>query len=908
MKFHSRRRRPASPPSLWRCAGTGRMRRPATAAAAAVDDGSGKTATITFIPKNLGNPYFDTSDKGGEKAVKEFGGTYRRSARRRPARTPRCSTSTPRRSRSISAIVLSANDPKALCDSIANARPDAGTKVVTFDSDTSPDCRDLFINQATAEGIAKVEVDMIAEQIGDSGEIAILSAARQRHQPERLDRRTMKKELAANHPNIKLVDTVYGNDDDQTSFDKTAALLQKHPNLKGIISPDHGRHRRGGALPVEVRQEGQGRADRPRHAEPDARVRQGRHRQASSRCGTPRTSATWRRTPRTRWSTATSPARRATRSRPASSASSRSAPTAPSCSASRSCSTRTTSASSTSEPSESPAAPERRAGATARSARDLGRQSTRARRSIRWSASASSSRSSRSGSRSTATGTRAVWPEMLARAGRAPAGTTTRCSSATDGLLIGYFETPTSQAALAGMAATEVNARWQAEMAEFFVELGDARPDTGFLRLDEVFHLEDQLAGTADAQGDEQRDDQLQRHRRPPRGAGDRGALVGLRQLRHAVQGVRLARHAAHRRGEDRRRRARCTGSPASPRPSRCTSRGTRSTTTASSRRTPRTTACGSARSTRNTFQDDDYKLGSLTHVDPAVRTQGDRAQPRLRRRDGRDRLARPQDLARRRHQLPRPGRHPGPPGLAGRGPRRDLRPARRRPAAGARVQVLRAGVLPHGRARLGHVVRPRARPSATGRWSASTPATTRPAPTSSSSSPSCCGSGSWAPSTSTRRFYADDDLIVGAADPFQLFRILVEVVRGGGYGPEQPTSRSCSTSATTSRPRCPARSARCSTCRRCWPAPCCSTARPSPGRGTSGDVLLANEIFMDAFYTDVRRDLAAWREERGLPANPMRGLPRERLPAADRGPSGSAARRRRGPDPSRPLPPRRTR
>ena len=47
----------------------------------------------------------------------------------------------------------------------------------------------------------------------------------------------MKKDLAANHPNIKLVDVVYGNDDDQTSFDKTAALLQAHPNLKGIISP-----------------------------------------------------------------------------------------------------------------------------------------------------------------------------------------------------------------------------------------------------------------------------------------------------------------------------------------------------------------------------------------------------------------------------------------------------------------------------------------------------------------------------------------------------------------------------------------------------------------------------------------------------------------------------------------------
>ena len=64
-------------------------------------------------------------------------------------------------------------------------------------------------------------------------------------------------------------------------------------------------------------------------------------------------------------------------------------------------------------------------------------------------------------------------------------------------------------------------------------------------------------------------------------------------------------------------------------------------------------------------------------------------------------------------------------------------------------------------------------------------------------------------------RFYADDDLIVGAADPFQLFRIIFEVIRGGGYGAGSPRSRSCSTSATTSSRRSPARSGRCSTCRR---------------------------------------------------------------------------------------------
>jgi L-rhamnose mutarotase len=87
----------------------------------------------------------------------------------------------------------------------------------------------------------------------------------------------------------------------------------------------------------------------------------------------------------------------------------------------------------------------------------------------------------------------AVWPDMLA----ALAATGWHNYSLflrEDGLLIGYVETPSIAEAQAGMARTDVNARWQAEMAEFFVDLGDAQPDQGFLVLEEIFHLEDQLA------------------------------------------------------------------------------------------------------------------------------------------------------------------------------------------------------------------------------------------------------------------------------------------------------------------------------------------------------------------------------------------------------------------------------
>jgi L-rhamnose mutarotase len=81
----------------------------------------------------------------------------------------------------------------------------------------------------------------------------------------------------------------------------------------------------------------------------------------------------------------------------------------------------------------------------------------------------------------------AVWPEMLA-ALRESGWVNYSIFLSGDGLLVGYLETEDYPAALDAMAATEVNARWQAEMAEFFV--ADGPPDRSFLRLDEIFHLD----------------------------------------------------------------------------------------------------------------------------------------------------------------------------------------------------------------------------------------------------------------------------------------------------------------------------------------------------------------------------------------------------------------------------------
>ncbi|MEO6826957.1 MAG: L-rhamnose isomerase [Microbacteriaceae bacterium] len=123
-------------------------------------------------------------------------------------------------------------------------------------------------------------------------------------------------------------------------------------------------------------------------------------------------------------------------------------------------------------------------------------------------------------------------------------------------------------------------------------------------------------------------------------------------------------------------------------------------------------------------------------------------------------------------------------------------------------------------------------------------------------------------------RFYADDDLIVGAADPFQLFRILVEVIRGGGYGPANPGG---SGEVTFMLDQChniekkiPGQIRSVLNVQEMTARALLLDREALTAAQRDGDVLGANAIMMDAFYTDVRPDLAAWRQSRGLPADPM--------------------------------------
>ena len=204
----------------------------------AAASGALKTGLKVFvIPKNLGNPYFTTSDSvksgGALAALQQLGesgsetsGTAATPASQIPAIQAAVA-------KGANALVVSATDPSALCPTL-NAAIKKGITVVTYDSD-APACRTLFVNQASTAQIGTSEVSLLASEIHDSGQIAILSAtASAPNQNAWIG--FMKQELKK-YPKMKLVTTVYGNDDPTTATQVAQGLLQHYPNLKGIISP-----------------------------------------------------------------------------------------------------------------------------------------------------------------------------------------------------------------------------------------------------------------------------------------------------------------------------------------------------------------------------------------------------------------------------------------------------------------------------------------------------------------------------------------------------------------------------------------------------------------------------------------------------------------------------------------------
>lgn len=208
-----------------------------TVASTQAATGSGATK-IVYIPKNTGNPYFDSIIKGFEKACSEIGCEFTTTAPATAEATSQIPFVREQIQRGVNVLAISPNSPDALNEVFDEARA-KGITVLIVNSDIpgSESHRDAAVLPMDFNITGSSQVELMGSLIGYEGEIAVLSATADAPD-QNFWIEGMKEALKdPKYANMKLVEVVYGNDDPQKSLTECEALLSKYPDLRGIIAP-----------------------------------------------------------------------------------------------------------------------------------------------------------------------------------------------------------------------------------------------------------------------------------------------------------------------------------------------------------------------------------------------------------------------------------------------------------------------------------------------------------------------------------------------------------------------------------------------------------------------------------------------------------------------------------------------
>ena len=209
--------------------GGGSSAAPASAAAGPI--------TVGYLPKDIVNQYFAAAKTGMDKAAGETGGTVIQVGPNEARADLQIPFITDLTTQGVNAIVISADGKDEVAPAL-KAAMEAGIKVVGFDSSPAVGAYDVFVNQVDFSGVGVNLADWACELAPDcTGEIAILSAAAtatNQNEWIALMETTLKEDK---YKGLKLVETVYGDDDATKSTQQAQALLTKYPDLKVIVAP-----------------------------------------------------------------------------------------------------------------------------------------------------------------------------------------------------------------------------------------------------------------------------------------------------------------------------------------------------------------------------------------------------------------------------------------------------------------------------------------------------------------------------------------------------------------------------------------------------------------------------------------------------------------------------------------------
>jgi rhamnose transport system substrate-binding protein len=191
---------------------------------------------LFLLPKTTTIPVFTQNGIGAKKAAKELGDTVTYNGPTDvsgPKQVPFIDSAA---RQGYNGIIISTPDANAVAPALKRAMA-KGVKVVSYDADTTPDSRTIFVAPTSNSLVGLAQVEAIGKQIGYKGDIAIVSAT-----PTSPNQNTWIKfmRVALKKPKykgMKIVKIAYGNDDPTDSAQATQGLVQAYPNLKGIIAP-----------------------------------------------------------------------------------------------------------------------------------------------------------------------------------------------------------------------------------------------------------------------------------------------------------------------------------------------------------------------------------------------------------------------------------------------------------------------------------------------------------------------------------------------------------------------------------------------------------------------------------------------------------------------------------------------
>jgi ABC-type sugar transport system substrate-binding protein len=197
--------------------------------------GSGGAAAVSIgvMPKLVGIDYFNACERGAQEAAAELGVDLTYDGPVTNDVTKQAEMLDAWITRRFDVIAVAPNDPHALAPTLKRAAAQ-GIQVLTWDADSDADSRAYFVNQAPLREFGHTLVEVMAEQIGGAGEVAIvtgsLTAANQNAWME-----YMREAVSESYPEMEIVTVKPSEEDQQLAFQVTLDLLKAYPDLKGIF-------------------------------------------------------------------------------------------------------------------------------------------------------------------------------------------------------------------------------------------------------------------------------------------------------------------------------------------------------------------------------------------------------------------------------------------------------------------------------------------------------------------------------------------------------------------------------------------------------------------------------------------------------------------------------------------------